>query len=88
VINPYYPAASIHLLKKSEKSRHWRLPPARDEYAGLRGKAWPIPITGLTAHVRKEDDQASSQAGMNGFLAKPLVSDKLAVVLAEHLAGI
>jgi CheY-like chemotaxis protein len=75
-------------LATTRKIRALEASPVRDAYAGMRGKTGLIPIIGLTAHVRKEDEQASIQAGMNGFLPKPINRDKLAAVLAEHLAGI
>jgi CheY-like chemotaxis protein len=46
-----------------------------------------IPIIGLTAHVRKEDEKACYDAGMNGFLTKPIIKNKLAEVLSEMLSG-
>jgi len=55
------------------------------EYAGLRDRPHPLPIVGLTAHSRKEDEEACYKAGMNGFLVKPIVKTKLVRILAEML---
>lgn len=60
-------------------------PVARLEYAGLRDRHHPLPVVGLTAHSRKEDESACYASGMNGFLTKPLVKAKLARMLAEMM---
>ena len=44
-----------------------------------------IPIIALTANDSEEDQLACMQAGMDGFLAKPLKKDKLAAMLAQFL---
>ncbi len=44
-----------------------------------------VPIIAMTANAFKEDIQASLEAGMNGHIAKPINSDELIRVLAEHL---
>lgn len=36
-----------------------------------------IPIIALTAHAREEDRRACADAGMNGFVGKPLVESAL-----------
>lgn len=56
-------------------------PGARREYVCLRDRAKPLQIIGLTAHARKEDEQACYEAGMDGFLTKPIVKDKLIATL-------
>ena len=53
----------------------------RNDYAGLRGPE-PVWIVGLTAHARKEDEQRCYDCGMNDFLTKPIVRDKLNKILA------
>ncbi len=53
----------------------------RQEYAGLAGPE-PVSIVGLTAHARKEDEQRCLDCGMNDFLTKPIVRDKLNKILA------
>jgi CheY-like chemotaxis protein len=40
-------------------------------------------IIGLTAHARKEDEEACYEAGMNGFLTKPIIKDKLPRIMQE-----
>jgi CheY-like chemotaxis protein len=75
-------------LAATRKIRALEASTAKAEYAALRGRAGLLPIIGLTAYARKEDEQASRQAGMSGFLTKPISKDKLAAVLDEHLAGI
>ncbi len=52
----------------------------RQDYIGLRGPE-PVRIVGLTAHARKEDEQRCYDSGMNDFLTKPIVRDKLNKVL-------
>ncbi len=56
-------------------------PAARREYASLRNRETPLRIIGLTAHARREDEQACYESGMNGFLTKPIVKDKLIAAL-------
>lgn len=53
----------------------------RREYVSLRDRTAPLRIIGLTAHARKEDEQACYQSGMDGFLTKPIVKDKLIAAL-------
>jgi len=60
-------------------------PALRHDYVGLRARQQPLAIVGLTAHARKEDEAACFQAGMNGFLTKPIVKAKLAVILSEMM---
>jgi signal transduction histidine kinase/AmiR/NasT family two-component response regulator len=50
---------------------------AREEYASLAGRPGPLFIVGLTAHARKEDEQQCYDAGMDDFLTKPIIKDKL-----------
>jgi two-component system, sensor histidine kinase len=73
-------------LAATRKIRELESSPAKEQYAGLRMKTAPIPIIGLTAHARKEDEQASREAGMNDFLSKPISRDKLGMTLGKHLA--
>ncbi|HIJ79713.1 MAG: ATP-binding protein [Desulfobulbaceae bacterium] len=62
-------------------------PQLRRQYQSLNSSQDPLPVLGLTAHVRKEDEEACYAAGMNGFLTKPIIKKKLAEILAEKLAG-
>ncbi len=57
------------------------------QFVGLRDRAQPIKIIGLTAHARKEDEVACLEAGMDGFLSKPIHKEKLIATLNKHLAG-
>jgi CheY-like chemotaxis protein len=62
----------------------------RDREAGQPGR--PTPILALTANTLVEDRYACFEAGMDGFLIKPLDRDKLADALAglaasRHLAA-
>jgi two-component system, sensor histidine kinase len=57
----------------------------RQEYVGLRNMGQPLAIVGLTAHARKEDETACYQAGMNGFLTKPIVKTKLIAIVSEMM---
>ena len=49
----------------------------KDHYATLAGRVRPLNVVGLTAHARKEDEQQCYDAGMDGFLTKPIIKDKL-----------
>ncbi|OGR00294.1 MAG: hypothetical protein A2505_09715 [Deltaproteobacteria bacterium RIFOXYD12_FULL_55_16] len=60
-------------------------PALRQDYVGLRARQQPLAIVGLTAHARKEDEDACYEAGMNGFLTKPIVKAKLALILSERM---
>jgi len=57
----------------------------RQDYVGLRTLKQPLAIVGLTAHARKEDETACYDSGMNGFLTKPIIKAKLAMVLNEMM---
>ncbi|MEW6594083.1 MAG: ATP-binding protein [Thermodesulfobacteriota bacterium] len=56
-------------------------PERRREYVSLRQRTTPLRIIGLTAHARKEDEVACYESGMDGFLTKPIVKDKLIATL-------
>ena len=60
-------------------------PALRQGYVGLCSRQQPLTIVGLTAHARKEDELSCYAAGMNGFLTKPIVKAKLAVILNEMM---
>ncbi|MBU4262924.1 MAG: response regulator [Proteobacteria bacterium] len=49
----------------------------KDEYAAFAGREKPLYVVGLTAHARKEDERRCYDAGMDGFLSKPIIRDKL-----------
>lgn len=59
----------------------------RDAYLGLRGRSFPIPIIGLSAHARKEDADEAMAVGMNEFLTKPIVRAKLVEVIGQVKSG-
>lgn len=61
-------------------------PAARAAHAALARRTTPLPVVGLTAHARKEDEEACYAAGMDGFLSKPIVKAKLLAVL-QQFAG-
>ena len=45
----------------------------------------PLAIVALTANARPEDEEACRQAGMDGFLAKPLRQEQLRTCLRRWL---
>ena len=63
-------------------------PAARSEYAALAHRLTPIPIVGLTAHARKEDEDACYAAGMNAFLSKPIARAKMIEILSQITAAL
>jgi CheY-like chemotaxis protein len=52
-----------------------------------RQKGGHIPIIALTAHALAADRKACQEAGMDGFLAKPVESDDLFALIERHLTG-
>ncbi len=44
-----------------------------------------IPIIALTANAMKGDEKICLEAGMNGYLSKPLKRDQLIQILNRHL---
>ncbi|MBU0483488.1 MAG: response regulator [Proteobacteria bacterium] len=52
-------------------------------YVGLSGEK--LVIVGLTAHARKEDRDECLAVGMNDFLTKPIIKDKLTAVLRKYI---
>ncbi len=51
------------------------------KYASLGGGTARIPIIGLTASASKEDEQNCYEAGMDGFLTKPINKEKFVETL-------
>ena len=60
----------------------------RDDFVALRDRQQPMPIVGLTAHARKEDEEECYAVGMNGFLTKPINKEKFAATLAQFQAEV
>lgn len=54
----------------------------------LEGEKGQIPIIALTAHALAKDREKCRQAGMNGFLSKPIEIKELKSVLCKHLLPI
>jgi CheY-like chemotaxis protein len=48
----------------------------------LPGAAGRVPVIGVSGRARSDDEQAARDAGMNGYLVKPVSPSKLAEVLA------
>ena len=53
----------------------------------LPGPAAQVPLVGLTANVLTTDKEACLDAGMNGFLTKPVTADRLADTIRQVLEG-
>jgi CheY-like chemotaxis protein len=64
-------------LTATRKIREIESSEERNNYIALADRRKAIPIVGLTAHARKEDEEMCYEAGMDGFLAKPIVREKL-----------
>jgi CheY-like chemotaxis protein len=71
--------------------------PGMDGYAATRElralerrtrRAIPLPILALTAQAQSEDERACLEAGMSGFLAKPVRLQALREALAKHLGPV
>ena len=53
----------------------------------LRARGCTLPIIALTANVFEEDRKRYVEAGMSGFLAKPIQMPELVSILDRHLAS-
>ena len=62
-------------IEATQAIRAWEKASHRDE----------MTIVAMTAHVLEEERQKSLDAGMNGFLPKPIRKDKLREVIGEYL---
>ena len=51
----------------------------------LRAKGIPIPILSFTASASVEDKERCMEAGMNGFVSKPIVLEELQDELSRVL---
>jgi signal transduction histidine kinase/ActR/RegA family two-component response regulator len=51
-----------------------------------KGKSKRTPILALTAHAMKEDRERCLEAGMDGYLAKPVEMKELLAAIEEHTA--
>ncbi len=56
----------------------------RKKYSSLKEAGKRIPVIGLTASARKEDEQSCYDAGMDGFLTKPINKDKFVETLNSY----
>ncbi len=70
-------------LEATRRIRALEAGPGRADYQGLAGRRGPVIIVGLSAHARPEDALEAQGAGMDDFLVKPIVRDRLTAVLAR-----
>ncbi len=63
-------------------------PEMRDQYKSLCHRKTPVPIVGLTAHARKEDEEGCYAVGMDAFLTKPIKNQRLAEVIQDQIRRI
>jgi signal transduction histidine kinase/ActR/RegA family two-component response regulator len=59
----------------------------RKEHATLDGRTDILPVIGLTAHARKEDEIRCYDAGMTGYLSKPVSRQALETMIKKNLTG-
>ncbi|MCB2182003.1 MAG: response regulator [Desulfobulbaceae bacterium] len=55
----------------------------KESFRSLVGRSKPLYIVGLTAHARKEDELQCYEAGMDHYLTKPIVKEKLMQVIED-----
>lgn len=60
---------------------------ARRIRSSKKHDAETVPVIAMTANAMSEDKTACTQAGMNAHIAKPIVVDELAAVLAKYLTA-
>ncbi|WP_246831431.1 hybrid sensor histidine kinase/response regulator [Pseudotabrizicola formosa] len=58
-----------------------------DTVKRLRAGGCALPIIGVTANATREDRKACEDAGMNGFLAKPVTLGALSAAICDTLSG-
>ncbi|MEA1934711.1 MAG: ATP-binding protein [Thermodesulfobacteriota bacterium] len=63
-------------------------PEMRDQYESLYHRKTPVPIVGLTAHARKEDEEGCYSVGMDAFLTKPIKNQRLAEIIQDQIRRI
>lgn len=51
-----------------------------------RADAKSIPIIAMSADAFEESVQAAKEAGMNGYITKPVIPEKMFEELSRHLA--
>jgi HAMP domain-containing protein len=61
---------------------------ARQFTGGLARNGMPLPIIGVTAHAAVDDRNKCLEAGMDGYLTKPLNTKSLIAVLEKHLPSV
>ena len=58
-----------------------------DATRAIRALGVRVPILAMTANASDKDRDECQSAGMNGFLSKPVLKDRLADAIAKVLAG-
>ncbi len=72
-------------LAATREIRAWEAE-ARSDDGGANLPRPPVPIIAMTAHAMKGDEERCLEAGMDGYIAKPITAPKVAQVIQNVLS--